>query len=447
MTLADTGEHYHDGGRVHRVERYLRADDGFLLTYGDGVGEHRHRGADRFSPRPARPSLTAVHPAGRFGELQLAGGVVTRFNEKPQAEAGLINGGFMALDRPSHLPERRPRPGPGAGADAPRCHRRGHRRLPARRASGSAWTPRRSTSCSTASGSRARALETLVMFAGAYRDRRVLVTGHTGFKGAWLAMAARAWAREVTGIALAPDTTPSLFTRPAGGARASTTSCDIRDGAALRGAVGECSPDFVFHLAAQPLVRLSYADPKTLETNVMRHGQPAGGGPARPAACARSSSVTTDKCYENREWPQGYRENDPLGGHDPYSASKGCAELADRHLPALVLRGRGRPAASASARAGNVIGGGDWAADRIVPDSSRALRAGRADPLRNKTATRPWQHVLEPLSGYLSLGARLLAEATARPSPRPGTSGRADDTVRRPSTSSSNAWSAIGEAV
>jgi CDP-glucose 4,6-dehydratase len=247
-------------------------------------------------------------------------------------------------------------------------------------------------------------------FGGAFHGRRVFLTGHTGFKGSWLALWLAELGAEVHGYALAPPTQPSLF------AEARVESClashriaDVRDAPALARAVREVQPELVFHFAAQPLVRLSYAEPReTYEVNVM--GTVNLLEAVRGADSVRVCQVvTTDKCYENREWVYAYRENDALGGYDPYSSSKGCAELvvaAYRRSFFPPEHARQHGVSLASARAGNVIGGGDWAADRIVPDCIRALEQGRPIPVRNPQAMRPWQHVLEPLSGYLLLAAR-----------------------------------------
>lgn len=242
------------------------------------------------------------------------------------------------------------------------------------------------------------------------RGRRILVTGHTGFKGGWLTLWLRELGAEVTGYALAPDPMPSLF-EAAGVAKACRhVVADVRDLPRLRTVLAETRPDFVFHLAAQPLVRLSYEQPlETLQTNVLgtTHVLEALRLERRPCAVV---VVTSDKCYENREWLFGYREDEPMGGHDIYSMSKGAAELVvsswrRSFFPPAKLAAHG--VAVASARAGNVVGGGDWAKDRIVPDAVAALAERRPVPVRNPDAVRPWQHVLEPLGGYLLLGARL----------------------------------------
>ena len=250
-------------------------------------------------------------------------------------------------------------------------------------------------------------------FGGVFGGARVLVTGHTGFKGAWLCEWLLALGADVTGYALEPDTDPSLFMQLGLANRLRHHVGDIRDAAAVRDLVTATRPRFVFHLAAQPLVRRSYREAGyTWETNVMGtiHVLEALRHLHEPCAAVM---VTTDKCYENREWLFGYRENDPLGGHDPYSSSKAGAELAIASWRSSFF-GAGQPVRIASARAGNVIGGGDWAEDRIVPDSMRALSRGEPIQVRNPAATRPWQHVLEPDSGYLSLAAALALRPTDR---------------------------------
>ena len=253
-------------------------------------------------------------------------------------------------------------------------------------------------------------------FANTYNDKRVLVTGHTGFKGSWLCEWLLALGAEVYGFALPPPTRPSLFSQLRLGKRiAMDIRGDVRDLAAVKSAMRRVKPDFVFHLAAQPLVRLSYEKPvETFETNVM--GTVNVLEVARQAFCRGRTKhncsivcVTTDKCYENKETTRPYREDDPMGGYDPYSCSKGCDELLISSYRRSFFGTSGSPVWVASARAGNVIGGGDWAADRIVPDCMRALAKGEAIPVRNKISTRPWQHVLEPLGGYLALGTALAA--------------------------------------
>ncbi|MFM2091953.1 MAG: CDP-glucose 4,6-dehydratase [Planctomycetota bacterium] len=251
-------------------------------------------------------------------------------------------------------------------------------------------------------------------FAGAFAGRRVLVTGHTGFKGSWLSEWLLGLGAEVHGLALAPDTTPSLFAILGLERRlASHRIVDVRDGAAVAATVAAVRPEVVLHLAAQPLVRLSYREPAaTWATNVQGTVHLLEALRAVPG-CRACVVVTSDKCYENREQVWGYRESDAMGGHDPYSSSKGAAELAVASWRRSFFS---TPDAMrlASGRAGNVIGGGDWSADRIVVDFVAAIAAGRTLHLRNPLATRPWQHVLEPLSGYLWLAARLLGGDGAR---------------------------------
>lgn len=250
------------------------------------------------------------------------------------------------------------------------------------------------------------------MFADSYQGRRVWLSGHTGFKGAWLATWLRSLGAEVRGYALAPDDTQPLYSALGLGQAIDSQFADIRDPAAVRAAILEFQPDFVFHLAAQPLVRLSYASPAaTMATNVMGtvHVLDALRDLRKPCAAV---IVTSDKCYENLETGRPHEETDPMGGRDPYSASKGMAELAIASYQGSYF-GTEHPVRVASARAGNVIGGGDLAVDRIVPDMIRARQAGRPVAVRNPSATRPWQHVLEPLSGYLWLGACLASPKLA----------------------------------
>ncbi len=241
-----------------------------------------------------------------------------------------------------------------------------------------------------------------------WTGRRVLVTGHTGFKGGWLALWLTAMGAKVTGLALDPPSVPSLFDAARIDALVDHVTGDIRDAAVVHDVVRRTRPEVIFHLAAQPLVRLSYAEPvETYATNVMGtvHVLEA----ARQAGGVRAIvSVTSDKCYANREWDWPYRESDALGGHDPYSNSKACAELVTAAYRASYFGGADAPLV-ATVRAGNVIGGGDWAADRLVPDLVRAFEAGAVPLIRAPDAVRPWQHVLEALGGYLLIAERLLA--------------------------------------
>lgn len=238
-----------------------------------------------------------------------------------------------------------------------------------------------------------------------WRGRKVLLTGHTGFKGSWLSLWLQSMGANVCGIALEPPTSPALFDV----AQLQTGMCsyiaDIRDYALIASLFKKFQPEIVIHMAAQPLVRLSYQQPiDTYAINVMGtlHVLEA----SRVSGSVRTIvNITTDKCYENREWVWGYREDEAMGGHDPYSSSKGCVELVSRAYNSSFLKDAG--IAMATVRAGNVIGGGDWALDRLVPDTLAALEKGLAVQIRNPHAIRPWQHVLEPLSGYLLLAEKL----------------------------------------
>jgi CDP-glucose 4,6-dehydratase len=246
-----------------------------------------------------------------------------------------------------------------------------------------------------------------------WNGKRVLLTGHTGFKGSWLSLWLQSMGAQVVGYALAPPTSPSLFEVTQVSNGMVSIIGDIRDLEHLRAVFVEHRPEIVIHMAAQPLVRYSYVEPvETYSTNVM--------GTVNLLEAVRSAgsvkavvNVTTDKCYENREWAWGYRENEAMGGFDPYSSSKGCAELVTAayrnsyfHPDKYLTHG----VAIASGRAGNVIGGGDWAEDRLIPDIMRAITQNKPVNIRNPHATRPWQHVLEPLSGYLVLAQKLFEE-------------------------------------
>jgi CDP-glucose 4,6-dehydratase len=244
-----------------------------------------------------------------------------------------------------------------------------------------------------------------------WQGKRVLMTGHTGFKGSWLSLWLQSMGAELRGVALAPPTVPALFDVARVAQGMDHRLADIRDYETIRALVSEFKPEVVIHMAAQPLVRLSYQQPiETYATNVMGtvHVLEA----ARHAGSVRAIvNITTDKCYDNKEWAWGYREDEAMGGHDPYSSSKGCAELVSSAYRKSFLRDAG--IAMATARAGNVIGGGDWALDRLVPDTLLALEKGQPVQIRNPLATRPWQLVLEPLSGYLLLAEKLHEQGQA----------------------------------
>ncbi|MCH9694526.1 MAG: CDP-glucose 4,6-dehydratase [Gammaproteobacteria bacterium] len=242
-----------------------------------------------------------------------------------------------------------------------------------------------------------------------WKDKRVLVTGHTGFKGSWLSLWLHRLGADVAGYALAPDTRPNLFTITGVDSVLHSEIADIRDLDKLKTFATNFNPHIIIHMAAQALVRPSYCEPvETYSTNVM--------GTVNMLEAARACSalkavvnVTTDKCYENRERDEGYREDEPMGGFDPYSSSKGCAELVTSSYRRSFFADNG-DAAVASARAGNVIGGGDWSADRLIPDMLQSFMAGETVDIRNPAAVRPWQHVLEPLYGYLLLAERLCSD-------------------------------------
>jgi CDP-glucose 4,6-dehydratase len=239
------------------------------------------------------------------------------------------------------------------------------------------------------------------MFSGLYAGKRALITGHTGFKGSWLALWLKRLGAEITGVALPPATDPNLFALARVAEGIDHHLADLRDQDALSRTIRQADPEIAFHLAAQPLVRAGYIDPiGTFAVNVL--------GTAHVLEALRGCPslrvvivITTDKVYRNNEWPYPYREDDPLGGHDPYSASKAAAELVAASYRDSYLAERN--VALATARAGNVIGGGDWSADRLLPDAVRAWFAGHPLHIRRPQAVRPWQHVLEPLAGYLEL--------------------------------------------
>ena len=243
-----------------------------------------------------------------------------------------------------------------------------------------------------------------------WQGKRVLVTGHTGFKGSWLSLWLQSMGAQVTGYALAPPTNPSLFDIAEVARGMTSIIGDIRDLAKLQVVFAEHQPEIVIHMAAQPLVRYSYQNPvETYATNVMGTVHLLEAVRHTPGVKA-VVNITTDKCYENREWVWGYRENEPMGGFDPYSNSKGCAELVSASYRSSFFNANNyaqHGVATATVRAGNVIGGGDWAQDRLIPDILAAFEQGRRVDIRNPHAIRPWQHVMEPLRGYITLAEQL----------------------------------------
>lgn len=253
-------------------------------------------------------------------------------------------------------------------------------------------------------------MEGLVLNPYFWKAKRVLLTGHTGFKGSWLSLWLQSMGAQITGYALPPPTNPNLFEIAEVAQGMTSVIGDIRDRAHLEEIFVKYQPEIVFHMAAQPLVRYSYQNPvETYSVNVM--------GTVNLLEAVRNTpsvksvvNITTDKCYENREWLWGYRENEPLGGFDPYSNSKACAELVSAAYSSSFFNATENPhdaVALATVRSGNVIGGGDWATDRLIPDILAAFEQGRKVEIRNPTSIRPWQHVMEPLRGYLTLAERL----------------------------------------
>ena len=255
-------------------------------------------------------------------------------------------------------------------------------------------------------------LESLVLNSSFWKKKRVFLTGHTGFKGSWLSLWLQHLGTNLMGYSLGPPTSPNLYQLAKVGEEMHSVTGDILDKKTLASAIEDFEPEIVIHMAAQPLVLESYKDPTfTFATNII-------GTSNLLEACRFSQSVksivnvTTDKCYENKEWLWGYREHDPLGGYDPYSASKACSEIVSNAFRCSFFSANSDGPALATARAGNVIGGGDWAKDRLLPDLIRAISNGEPVKIRNASAVRPWQHVLEPLHGYLMLTERLYSDGS-----------------------------------
>lgn len=248
-----------------------------------------------------------------------------------------------------------------------------------------------------------------IVFNNIYKDKKIFITGHTGFKGSWLTLWLSTLGADILGYSLEANTNPSMFEELKISKICKSEIANILDSNYLEKIMMQFKPDIVFHLAAQPIVRLSYFEPKlTYETNVI--------GTLNTLEAARKTdsvkafvNVTTDKCYENKEVSRGYKEDEPMGGYDMYSSSKGCVEIMSSSYRRSFLQ-EGNTYAMATARAGNVIGGGDWASDRLIPDCIRYINENKKIEIRNPSAIRPWQHVLEPLSGYLLLGQKLLED-------------------------------------
>ena len=422
VTLVDTGDETMTGGRLKRVGEYVANEDVFCLTYGDGIADvdiSREIGFHRAHGRLA--TVTAVKPPGRYGALQMDHGKVSGFVEKPPGDGGLISGGFFVLS-PKCLDLIEGDDTPWEGAPLAELAKAGqlmafeHAGFLAAHGYTSRSQPARRVVGLGPSAMEGLVNPTTTFWSG----RSVFLTGHTGFKGGWLAIWLHQLGAAVHGFALDPPTNPSLFDEArVGSLLASDTRADLRDLPHLMAAMSEARPEVVFHLAAQALVRVSYLDPiGTFATNAL--------GTAHVLEAVRAVDsvrsvvvVTSDKVYDNRGSVQRFLESDPLGGRDPYSASKAAAEIVTASYRSSFLGPNvGHEARLATARAGNVIGGADWAAGRLVPDCLRAFEAGEPVRLRHPDAIRPWQHVLEPLSGYLMLGERLYADhtdAAARP--------------------------------
>eukprot|EP01133_Synstelium_polycarpum_P004768 gene4768-5555_t len=378
--LHDTGLSTLTGGRLLRLKKLFKPGDTFMLTYGDGVANIDIKELVKFHQNHGKlATLTAVRPPARFGSIVMDdNGLISEFKEKPQIGEGWINGGFFVfnyeifsyLENDETILEREPLENLCKDGQLVAYQH------------GDFW----------------QCMDTIL-----------LVTGHTGFKGSWLTAWLLSLGAEVAGYSLSVPTEPSHIEELGVLSKIKHYLGDIRNYSEFYQVCREFEPEFIFHLAAQPLVRDSYTDPlNTFEVNMI--------GTLNVLEVIRNMAnkvkvgiiITSDKCYDNVEWVHGYRENDALGGADPYSGSKGAAELIAKSYMLSFFKG-GKPRV-ATVRAGNVIGGGDWAKDRIVPDIVKSWSTGKPVEIRSPYSTRPWQHVLEPLSGYLDLAAHLYQE-------------------------------------
>ena len=379
VTLVDTGENTLTGGRLKRVAEYVGNETAFCFTYGDGVSDLNVRSAVEFHHRHGKlATVTAVRPPGRYGALVREGDAVTAFSEKPRGDGGLDQRRLLRAVAALHRPDRRRRLQLGKFADHPsRRHGRDDGVRASRLLAGDGH-PARQDDVGRALGIRQGTMENLALngahSVSFWRGKRVLLTGHSGFKGSWLTLWLHRLGATVTGISMPPLTTPNLYTDAAVDALCQSHFCDIRDVSALAELVQAARPEIVFHLAAQPLVYAGYRAPlATFETNVM------GTVHMLDALRALDSTrvavmVTTDKVYRDDHPRAPHKEDDPLGGYDPYSASKAASEITIESYRSSFLATQGMGVASA--RAGNVIGGGDWSADRLIPDAVRAWQAG-----------------------------------------------------------------------
>ena len=403
VTLVDTGDGTQTGGRLKRVLDHVAGEEVFALTYGDGLADVDFTAELAFHKAHGKlATVVAARPAMRFGAMTLDNERVTAFAEKPVAEFGLDQWRILPAFAQGRRTDRGRLDYLGAWAAQRACRPRRVAGVRARRIlAPDGYATRQNLSRGTVD-LRPSEVENLVISSAFWLDQRVFVTGHTGFKGSWLSLMLSRLNARATGYSLEPPSAPSLFDLARVGEFIDDVRGDIRDLDHLREAMTAVAPRIVIHMAAQPLVRAAYADPvSTYATNVMGTVNVLEAARATPSVGA-VLVVTTDKCYENKDWVWGYRETDALGGHDPYSNSKACAELvASAYRDSFFSNGHG--AKILTARAGNVIGGGDFAADRIVPDAFRAFLADRPLHIRNPAAVRPWQHVLEPLTGYLML--------------------------------------------